>query len=138
MNIAKLNGEDDELYRRVARLVMNKDVLASNNNYPFKTSANHVWFVAYDDNDTTTGFIPVTVRNRNATINNYYVADDDMDTLHELLDRITADMHQNFAILSVTQRQHIPTFRKCGFTTMFEWEKYVKMIYNADSTKERL
>lgn len=68
MNIVKLNGEDDELYRRVARLVMDKDVLASNNNYPFKTSASHIWFVAYDENDTTTGFIPVAVRNRNASV----------------------------------------------------------------------
>lgn len=44
MNIVKLNGEDTELYRRVAHLVMNREVLASNNNYPFKTSSEHIWF----------------------------------------------------------------------------------------------
>ena len=49
MNIVKLNGEDTELYRRVAHLVMNREVLASNNNYPFKTSSEHIWFVACDD-----------------------------------------------------------------------------------------
>lgn len=138
MNIVKLNGEDDELYRRVARLVMDKDVLASNNNYPFKTSASHIWFVAYDENDTTTGFIPVAVRNRNATINNYYIANNDIDVFGKLLDTTITNLHPKFTILSVTQRQHISTFRKYGFTTIFEWEKYVKMIYNVDSTKERL
>ena len=81
MNIVKLNGEDTELYRRVAHLVMNREVLASNNNYPFKTSSEHIWFVACDDEGRTLGFIPVVLRNRKATINNYYAAEDDEEVL---------------------------------------------------------
>lgn len=88
MNIVKLNGEDTELYRRVAHLVMNREVLASNNNYPFKTSSEHIWFVACDDEGRTLGFIPVVLRNRKATINNYYAAEDDEEVLCLMLTQL--------------------------------------------------
>ena len=115
MNIVKLNGEDTELYRRVAHLVMNREVLASNNNYPFKTSSEHIWFVACDDEGRTLGFIPVVLRNRKATINNYYAAEDDEEVLCLMLTQLIQEFKKDFAIISVTQNKHIQAFRRCGF-----------------------
>ena len=42
MNILKLQGLDGRLFDLVAPLVMNPAVLRQNNNYPFKTTRNHV------------------------------------------------------------------------------------------------
>lgn len=129
MEIVKVNGEDSQLYGLVAHLVMNKDVLASNNNYPFKTSQEYVWFVACD-NGSTLGFVPVQLKNHKATINNYYVADDDPGVFTALLKELVTWLGKDHAIIAVTQTQHIRIFRQCGFSTMLEWEKYVKMIYD--------
>ncbi len=117
---------------------MNREVLASNNNYPFKTSSEHIWFVACDDEGRTLGFIPVVLRNRKATINNYYAAEDDEEVLCLMLTQLIQEFKKDFAIISVTQNKHIQAFRRCGFSVMFEWEKYVKMIYNEDDQKKRL
>lgn len=138
MNIVKLNGEDPQLYRRVAHLVMNKEVLASNNNYPFKTAPDYIWFIACDDGGNTLGFIPVVLKNRKATINNYYVVDDDRDVLCAILDELVAQLKKDFAVISVTQTKHVQAFKRCGFSVMFEWEKYVKMIYNEHDQEKRL
>ena len=138
MNIVKLNGEDTELYRRVAHLVMNREVLASNNNYPFKTSSAHIWFVACDDEGRTLGFIPVVLRTTKATINTSSAAEDDEEVLCLMLTQLIQEFKKDFAIISVTQNKHIQAFRRCGFSVMFEWEKYVKMIYNEDDQKKRL
>lgn len=46
MNILKLQGLDGRLFDLVAPLVMNPAVLRQNNNYPFKTTRNHVWYIA--------------------------------------------------------------------------------------------
>lgn len=128
MEIVKLNGEDSQLYTLVAHLVMNKDVLASNNSYPFKTSQEYVWFVACEEGDTV-GFVPVQLKSRKATINNYYVADDDPAVFTGILQELVASLRKDHAIISVTQSKHVKIFQQCGFSTMFEWEKYVKMIY---------
>lgn len=128
MEIVRLNGEDSQLYSLVAHLVMNKDVIASNNNYPFKTSPEYMWFVACD-RGSTLGFVPVQIKNRKATINNYYVAQDDPAVFTGILHELVASLGKDHAIISVTQNKHVKIFRQCGFSTMFEWEKYVKMIY---------
>ena len=49
MNIEKLHGTSTRLYQLVAPLVMSPPVLRQNNNYPFKTSDHHVWFVALEE-----------------------------------------------------------------------------------------
>ncbi len=46
IQIMKLNGTDKQLYKLVAPLVMDPEVLKMNNNYPFKTTDKFVWFVA--------------------------------------------------------------------------------------------
>ena len=38
IQIMKLNGTDKQLYKLVAPLVMDPEVLKMNNNYPFKTT----------------------------------------------------------------------------------------------------
>ncbi len=54
-----------------------------------------------------------------------------------MLARLTEELRKEFAILSVTQNRHVQAFRKCGFSIMFEWEKYVKMIYSEDDQEKR-
>lgn len=49
MEILRINGTDRRLYDVLAPLVMNPAVLRQNNNYPFKTTPRHVWFVALKD-----------------------------------------------------------------------------------------
>ena len=44
MEIEKLGGTTERLYRLVAPLVMKPCILRENNNYPFKTSMHHIWF----------------------------------------------------------------------------------------------
>lgn len=58
MNILKLQGLDGRLFDLVAPLVMNPAVLRQNNNYPFKTTRNHVWYIAMDE-QRVLGFMPV-------------------------------------------------------------------------------
>jgi len=41
MEIEKLGGTTERLYRLVAPLVMKPCILRENNNYPFKTSMHH-------------------------------------------------------------------------------------------------
>lgn len=138
MDIIRLQGEAPELYAMVTHLVMNKDVLASNNNYPFRTSAEHVWFIARDDNGETCGFAPVLLKDTKATVNNYYVKADDEKILCTLLDHLTKALQYDFSIMSVTQRRHIQAFTRSNFEVIFEWKRYVKMLYRPDEQKKRL
>lgn len=136
MNIIQLNGEERQLYDSVAHLVMNKEVLAFNNNYPFKTSSDHTWFIATEDHRTI-GFIPVELKSNKAVINNYYIEDDDNQTLTALLNEIVNSSRYSYPIESVTHTRHMRLFEKHGFSVMLHWEKYVKMRY-ADAEKKRL
>lgn len=51
-------GTDKLLYELVAPLVMNPAILRQNNNYPFKTSRSHVWYIAFHET-AVVGFMPV-------------------------------------------------------------------------------
>ena len=44
----QVQGTEKRLYQLIAPLVMNPDVLSANNNYPFKTTEQYVWFIAID------------------------------------------------------------------------------------------
>ena len=46
MQIIQLKGKDKHLYRLLAPLVMDPEVIRANNNYPFKTGEEYVWFIA--------------------------------------------------------------------------------------------
>lgn len=136
MDILKLEGEDRKLYYLVAHLVMNEEVLNYNLNYPYKTSSNHLWFVATDNGDTL-GFIPVRLKDGKAKINNYYVADDDSAVFSALLKEITNTLLFDFEIESVTQIRHIPDFERNEFSVILYWKRYAKMKVVRDE-KERL
>jgi hypothetical protein len=126
MEIIKLDGDDQRLYYRVAHLVMDEEVLKYNLNYPYKTSDNYCWFIAVEGGSTL-GFIPVELEEGRATINNYYVADDDSKVFSLLLKEIVRVLLPDFNIESVTQVRHIPDFERNGFSIILRWKRYVKM-----------
>jgi hypothetical protein len=127
MEIIKLNGDDQRLYYLVAHLIMNEDALKYNLNYPYKTSDNYCWFIAVEEGNTL-GFIPAELReSKIATINNYYVADDDSKVFSALLKEVVRMLQPDFGIESITQIRHIPDFEKIGFSIVYQWKRYVKM-----------
>ena len=56
MIVEKLPGTDARLYALVAPLVMSVPIIRQNNNYPFKTSRKHLWFIALERGEVK-GFI---------------------------------------------------------------------------------
>jgi hypothetical protein len=74
-----LQGTEKRLYEIVGPLAMNPDILRQNDNVAFKTSKNHVYFIALDDNENCIGFIPVQKKGNKkrpkGEINNYYIQD---------------------------------------------------------------
>ena len=77
MQIIRLKGKDKHLYRLLAPMVMDPEVIRANNNYPFKTGEEYVWFIAIEDKEVV-GFVPVEQKSRKkAVINNYYVKAED-------------------------------------------------------------
>ena len=128
MNILQLNGTDPQLYQLVAPLVMDSKVLKQNQNYPFRTSASHQWFVAIDGQEVT-GFIPVEIKRQQAKINNYYVKDRDASILDALLKKAIEELSADYLLTSVTQVKDIDTFKSNRFNTVHEWKKFVKMVW---------
>lgn len=108
------------------------DVIRANNNYPFKTSEDFVWYIAIDNKDVI-GFIPVEQKSgKKAVINNYYVAAVDekrKEILSLLLSSVvTAFIPAGWTLNSVTLIQDQETFEKFEFASMDKkWTRYVKM-----------
>ena len=115
MEIININGTDRKLYELVAPLVMNPAILRQNNNYPFKTSRRHRWFIALDNDSNVAGFLPVRNTTGRPYIDNYYVRGDREDER-----TLTALVH----------KRHVIAFEKNGFSTFLEWKNYHKMDYN--------
>jgi len=111
MNILKLQGLDGRLFDLVAPLVMNPAVLRQNNNYPFKTTRNHVWYIAMDE-QRVLGFMPVKMTLTNNCIDNYYISGD------------------NSSLVAVVHERHVEDFSMKNFIPCVEWKKYVKMRYH--------
>lgn len=122
----QLQGTESKLYRLVAPLVMDPDVLRRNNNYPFKTTENYVWFVAINGK-LVVGFIPVELRGKTAIINNYYVDEKDEEVLPLLISEVVAALGAEKKLSSVTLTEHRSVFEEQGFTVEKEWKRYVKM-----------
>lgn len=57
----QLHGTDKQLYKIVAPLVMDPEVLKMNNNYPFKTTDKFIWFIATNGKHVV-GFLPVELK----------------------------------------------------------------------------
>lgn len=126
MKIEQIEGLDSHLYELVAPLVMNPRILRQNNNYPFKTSRSHVWFVAVDGSQVL-GFLPVEKRDFKAVINNYYVREESLELLRQLVKQAVEAL-KDYSWAAVSQVDHVPVFTQCGFTVSVEWKKYIKLV----------
>lgn len=129
MNILKLQGLDGRLFDLVAPLVMNPAVLRQNNNYPFKTTRNHVWYIAMDE-QRVLGFMPVKMTLTNNCIDNYYISGDNSSVIEMLLDRIIHDFSSDGSLVAVVHERHVEDFSMKNFIPWVEWKKYVKMRYH--------
>ena len=129
MNILKLQGLDGRLFDLVAPLVMNPAVLRQNNNYPFKTTRNHVWYIAMDE-QRVLGFMPVKMTLTNNCIDNYYISGDNSSVIEMLLDRIIHDFSSDGSLVPVVHERHVEDFSMKNFIPCVEWKKYFKMRYH--------
>lgn len=128
IQIVRLKGQDKKLYELVAALVMDPKVLHANNNYPFKTDENFVWFIAVEENKVE-GFMPVEQRGNQAIVNNYYIASKRAEVLPALLQAIIDDYgdSEDWRLSSVTLIEDRDEFVQQGFTIDREWTRYIKM-----------
>ena len=108
-----LQGTDKLLYELVAPLVMNPAILRQNNNYPFKTSRSHVWYIAFHET-AVVGFMPVKKGHLYYSIDNYFVSGDDPSVLSELLEEVIKD----FCLFFVALFHH---FKTTHFLKPFEY-----------------
>lgn len=124
----QLNGQDKKLYDLVAPLVMNPEVLRANNNYPFKTNHNFIWFIAIENKEVV-GFLPVEQKTRQAIVNNYYVNGRREDVLSKLLQSFINYYRKNeeWKLSSVTLVEDKEMFMQHGFVIEKEWKRYIKM-----------
>lgn len=123
-----MQGTDTKLFELVAPLVMNPAVLRQNNNYPFKTGAKYVWYVAVDDGRVD-GFIPLKkTADGGFLIDNYYIRNDDVRVLYRLLAEVIADASPTGdALCATVHKRHVKAFAEWGFRSRTEWKKYDKM-----------
>lgn len=128
MKIEKLGGTEDRLFQLVGPLVMKPSILRQNNDYPFKTSAHHIWFIALKD-EAVAGFIPVELRERCAIVNNYYVTGDDPQILASMLQEVIRHYGGKYKLQSVTHTRHLSVFQSSGFAVIRTWKLYIKMEY---------
>lgn len=132
MQIIQLKGKDKHLYRLIAPLVMDPEVIRANNNYPYKTGENFVWFVALEDKEVV-GFIPVEEkRGKRCIINNYYVNTDGEKREEILSLLLTAILKEyipgEWLVNTVTLIQDKESFEKFEFISLDKkWTRYVKM-----------
>ena len=136
MKIEKFSGTDPQLYKLVAPLVMSPGILRQNNNYPFKTSIHHIWFVT-TENNTVQGFIPVEIKAHNVTIDNYYISGDNAKLLSQMIDKVVTTFGEDYPIFSVTHTRHVNIFQEKGFSPVKEWELYVKMEWKGDENNPK-
>ena len=125
IQIIQLQGTDKRLYELVAPLVMNPDILKQNN-YPFRTSEDFVWFVAVDKKKVI-GFIPVEEKKKECIINNYYIEGNNESTLKLLLEKVISETTASKELTSVTFMEHCSLFKELGFSEEKVWTRYVKM-----------
>lgn len=132
MQIIQLKGKDKHLYRLLAPLVMDPEVIRANNNYPYKTGENYVWFVALEEKEVV-GFVPVEEkRDKRCIINNYYV-NTDGEKREEILSLLLSAILKEYVpgewlVNTVTLIQDKETFEKFEFISLDKkWTRYVKM-----------
>ncbi len=128
MKVEKIGGTENRLYQLIAPLVMKPAVLRQNNNYPFKTSVHHLWYVALEGEEVV-GFMPLEIKDHSVIINNYYISGDNPDNLTFILQDVIRDFGGKNKLQSVTHTRHLEIFEKNGFVTIRTWKLYIKMEY---------
>lgn len=135
MIMEKLSGDEPRLYALVAPLVMSIPIIRQNNNYPFKTSRKHVWFVAHDKSGVA-GFMPVERRSFGALIDNYYVAGDSPELLTSLIGEAVDEFAREWPLYAMVHMRHADLFTACGFVGVKSWKLYVKMKYEGNEQSQ--
>ncbi|MPN49183.1 hypothetical protein SDC9_196798 [bioreactor metagenome] len=133
--IAKIPGEAPELYARVAPLAMSISCLRENNNYPYKTSGKHVWYIILC-RDRTTAFMPVEeIGGGKYKIDNYYASATEgrERQLGRLVEEILSDYKGTGILFAVVQTRDLKVFASYGFTVSREWKRYVKMCFEGEA-----
>ena len=124
MKVISLHGTDDHLYELVAPLVMSPEVLCYNNNYPFKTTPLHTWYICMI-NGATAGFMPIKETTRGLYLDNYYIRDDNHDILEVLIAHVLSVTDKPITVLSL--KRHTEIFRHYGFIISTVFAQYNKM-----------
>lgn len=136
MIIKKFQGTDAQLYALVAPLVMDVAIIRKNNNYPFKTSDNHLWFVALNEGKVI-GFMPVENRLNKMYIDNYYVEEDSEKLLTAFIEKAIEEFAHEYPISAMAHIRHVDVFSACGFVEKKVWKLYVKMEYEVDGKSKK-
>lgn len=130
VQIVRFSGTDEQLYRLVAPLVMDANVLRQNNNFPFRTGKNFMWFLACEGTHVL-GFVPVEYRKSKCVINNYYIEGHDAMVLQTLVDdAITVVLGEGLALDAVVLKEDVPVFERLHFAIETNWTRYVRMKLN--------
>lgn len=126
MKIISLHGTDDRLYELVARLVMNPDILRLNNNYPFKTSPQYIWYICLI-NDEVAGFMPAKETANGLYVDNYYIRNDDREVIDSLIDHMLSAI--DVPVTALCHKRHTEAFRSYGFVICTVFAQYNKMQF---------
>ena len=108
IQIKRLHGTEEELYRLVAPLVMDPVVLKQNYNFLFRTS------------------VPLECKRTECVINNYYVKGKDATVLEVLLTSVV-DAFKDRVLAAVAFKEDVDMFRRQGFLEEKAWTRYVRM-----------
>lgn len=126
IQIKRLHGTEEELYRLVAPLVMDPVVLKQNYNFPFRTSERFEWTIALDEEGQVLGFVPLECKRTECVINNYYVKGKDATVLEVLLTSVV-DAFKDRVLVAVAFKEDVDMFRHQGFLEEKAWTRYVRM-----------
>jgi hypothetical protein len=134
----KISGKATELYSKVAPLAMSISCLRENNNYPYKTSGRHVWYLI-SHNGRTTAFMPVEELDTGKyKIDNYYASETEgrEKQLNRLLEDVLSDYKRTGVIYAIVQTRDLRVFASHGFTVSKEWKRYLKMVMGEENKRE--
>lgn len=115
--IMKLKGQSPELYMLVAPLAMSISALRQNNNYPYKTSSHHSWYVLLEHKQLR-AFIPLEKKGAGSfKIDNYYAPSgtERGDLLRELLETILLEYRTQGHVYAIVQREIKIFLRRLAF-----------------------
>ncbi|MCM1041417.1 MAG: hypothetical protein NC396_03180 [Bacteroides sp.] len=138
MTIEIVDGQSKRLYSLVAPLVMNRQVLHQNHDYPFWTSPAHIWFIALEGSKDVRAFFPVEItRKGDAKINNYFMAGAEATAFQPLIKEIINYCRRRYNLQAVVLMPHKELFKAAGFHIAKEWKLYVKMEYGRKKQEEK-